>query len=258
MIDTHSHVLPGLDDGSPDLATSVRMAAEAAAVGTRTVVCTPHLRELDTSFVERARQEIQSFRGALNEAGIDLVLLLGFEVGFDVVASAGRNELESLVIEGSGVGLLIEVPHWGWPIYAFETIFRLRMEGFIPILAHPERNDRIQRSPALLTKCLEAGAVAQGTAASLNGDFGRASKRAFYRQLLRGEMSLVASDAHAHRRSSWTLAPAVASLQERVAEPDVDTLVRVNPGLVLSGVRPTAVQPVEARPSWQRKIGMRL
>lgn len=258
MIDTHSHVLPGLDDGSPDLATSVSMAAEAAAVGTRTVVCTPHLRELDTSFVERARQEIQSFRGALNEAGIDLVLLLGFEVGFDVVASAGRSELESLVIEGSGAALLIEVPHWGWPIYAFETVFRLRMEGFLPVLAHPERNDRIQRSPALLTKCLEAGAVAQGTAASLNGDFGRASKQAFYSLLLRGEMSLVASDAHAHRRSSWTLAPAVASLGERVAERDLDTLVRVNPGLVLSGMRPAAVQPVEARLSWRRRIGMRL
>jgi protein-tyrosine phosphatase len=234
------------------------MAAEAAAVGTRTVVCTPHLRELDTRFVERARHEIQSLRGTLTEASINLELLLGFEVGFDVVASAGRSELESLVIEGSGAALLIEVPHWGWPIYAFETVFRLRMEGFLPVLAHPERNDRIQRSPALLAKCLEAGAVAQGTAASLNGDFGRASKQAFYRHLLRGEMSLVASDAHAHRRSSWTLAPAVASLRERVAERDLDTLVRANPGLVLSGVRPAAVQPVEERLSWRKRIGMRL
>ncbi len=257
MIDTHSHLLPGLDDGSPDVATSLRMAAEAAAVGTSAVVCTPHLRELDTSFVQRAEEEIQALRAAVTDAGIELRLLLGFEVGFDLVATAGRNELEPLTIEGSAGALLIEVPHWGWPVYAIETVFRLRMEGLLPVLAHPERNDRIQRSPALLTKCLEAGAVAQGTAASLNGDFGRAGKQAFYRQLLRGEMSLIASDAHAHRRSSWTLAPAIAILRERIAMEDLDTLARVNPGLVLAGERPMAVMPLEKRASWRRRMGMR-
>ncbi len=256
MIDTHSHLLPGLDDGSPDVATSLRMAAEAAAVGTSAVVCTPHLRELKTSFVERAGEAIRSFRLALTEAGISLNLLLGFEVGFDVVATTGRSELEPLTIENSGGALLIEIPHWGWPVYALETVFRLRVEGLLPVLAHPERNDRIQRSPGLLTKCLEAGAVAQGTAASLNGDFGRTSKQAFYRQLLRGEMSLIASDAHSHRRSSWTLAPAVATLRERIAADDLDMLVRVNPGIVLSGDRPVAVTPSDRRPSWRRRMGM--
>jgi protein-tyrosine phosphatase len=258
MIDTHSHLLPGVDDGSPDLATSLRMAAEAAAVGTTVVVCTPHLRELDLAFVERAREEIGSLRNALVEAGIGLDLLLGFEVGLDVVATAGSSELEPLLIEGSAGALLIEVPHWGWPIYALETVFRLRTEGLLPVLAHPERNDRIQRSPELLTKCLEAGAVAQGTAASLNGDFGRASKQAFYRQLSRGEMSLIASDAHAHRRSSWTLAPVAAALRGRIPADDLDMLVRVNPGIVLSGGRPVAVTPSERRPSWRRRMGMGL
>jgi len=255
MIDTHSHLLPGVDDGSPDLATSLRMAAEAAEVGTTVVVCTPHLRELDLAFVERAREEIESLRTALMEAGIGLDLLLGFEVGLDVVATAGRNELETLTIEGSAGALLIEVPHWGWPVYALEAVFRLRMEGLLPVLAHPERNDRIQRSPELLTKCLEAGAVAQGTAASLNGDFGRASKQAFYRQLFRGEMSLLASDAHAHRRSSWTLASAAATLRDRIPADDLDMLVRVNPGIVLSGGRPVAVMPSERR-SWRKRMRM--
>lgn len=256
MIDTHSHLLPGLDDGSPDLATSLSMAAEAAAVGTSVIACTPHLRELDPPFVDRAREGIESLRTSLTEAGIAVDLLLGFEVGLDVVATTGRNELEPLAIEGSGGALLIEVPHWGWPVYALETVFRLRTQGLLPVLAHPERNDRIQRSPELLTKCLEAGAVAQGTAASLNGDFGRASKQAFYRQLFRGEMSLLASDAHAHRRSSWTLAPVAASLRDRIPADDLDMLVRVNPGIVLSGGRPVAVMPSARRPSWRKRMGM--
>ncbi len=255
MIDTHSHLLPGLDDGSPNLRTSLQMAAEAAAVGTTTVVCTPHLRELDPSFVDRAREEIHSLRTAVREAGIELDLVLGFEVGLDVVATARTSELEPLTIEGSEGALLVEIPHWGWPVYAVETVFRLRTEGLLPVLAHPERNDRIQRSPDLLTRCLDAGAVAQGTAASLNGDFGRASKQAFYRHLSRGDMSLIASDAHSHRRSSWTLAPVVATLRDRVSAEDMDMLVRVNPDMVLSGGRPATVAPSERRPSWRRRRG---
>jgi protein-tyrosine phosphatase len=234
------------------------MAAEAAAAGTTTIVCTPHLRDYNAAFIERAEGEIRSLRAAISEAGIGLELLLGFEAGFDVVATAGRSELEPLTIEGSGGALLVEVPHWGWPVYALETVFRLRVEGFLPVLAHPERNDRIQRSPGLLAKCLEAGAVTQGTAASLNGDFGRASKQAFYRHLLRGEMSLVASDAHAHRRSSWTLAPAAAILRERISDEDLDMLVRVNPGKVLSGERPVTVTPLERRRSWRSRMRMKL
>ena len=253
MIDTHSHLLPGLDDGSPDLGTSLKMAAEAVAFGTTIVVCTPHLRELDLSFVGRAQEEILSLRTALTGAGIELDLVLGFEVGLDVVATLGRKELEPLVIEGSGGALLIEIPHWGWPVYALETVFRLRTEGLLPVLAHPERNDRIQRAPDLLTKCLDAGAVAQGTAASLNGDFGRASKQAFYRHLSRGDMSLIASDAHSHRRSSWTLAPAVATLRGMVSAEEADMLVRVNPGMVLTGGRPAAVMPSQRRPSWRMR-----
>jgi protein-tyrosine phosphatase len=253
MIDTHSHLLPGLDDGSPDLRTSLKMAAEAMAVGTTIVVCTPHLREFDLSFVGRAQEEIQSLRTAMTEAGIELDLVLGFEVSLDVVATLGKKELEPLVIEGSGGALLIETPHWGWPVYAFETVFRLRTEGLLPVLAHPERNDRIQRTPDLLTKCLDAGAVAQGTAASLNGDFGRASKQALYRHLSRGDMSLIASDAHSHRRSSWTLAPAVAALRGMLSAEEADMLVRVNPGMVLTGGKPAAVMPSQRRPSWRMR-----
>lgn len=253
MIDTHSHLLPGLDDGSPDLRTSLKMAAEAMDVGTTIVVCTPHLRELDLSFVGRAQEEIQSLRTAMTEAGIELDLVLGFEVSLDVVATLGKKELEPLAIEGSGGALLIEVPHWGWPVYAVETVFRLRTEGLLPVLAHPERNDRIQRTPDLLTKCLDAGAVAQGTAASLNGDFGRASKQAFYRHLSRGDMSLIASDAHSHRRSSWTLAPAMGTLRGMLSAEEADMLVRVNPGMVLTGGRPAAVMPSQRRPSWRRR-----
>lgn len=254
MIDTHSHILPGLDDGSPDVRTSLRMAAEAVSAGVSAIVCTPHLTELDAPFADRARTVIEELKSALAAASIDVELLLGFEVDLNVAATAGSEELWPLAIEGSNGAILIETPHWGWPVFARETVFRLRTAGFLPILAHPERNDRIQRSPALLTECLEAGAVVQATAASLDGGFGRSSRQAFHRHLFRGEITLLASDAHSHRRSSWTMAPLMAGLRGQVSEDDLNMLVTVNPTILLSGGKPVTVMPAVGGSSWRTTV----
>ncbi|MFH0917405.1 MAG: CpsB/CapC family capsule biosynthesis tyrosine phosphatase [bacterium] len=251
MIDTHSHILPGLDDGSPDVTTSLRMAAEAVAAGVSTIVCTPHLTDLDVPFTDRARTVIEELRSALAAAGIDVELLLGFEVDLNVAATARSEELWPLAIEGSNGAVIIETPQRGWPVFAREAVFRLRMAGFLPILAHPERNDRIQRSPELLTECLDAGAVAQATAASLNNEFGRSSRQAFHRHLFRGDIALLASDAHSHRHSSWAL---MADLRGQISEDDLNMLVTVNPGIVLSGGRPVTVMPAVAGPSWRKTV----
>jgi protein-tyrosine phosphatase len=241
MIDTHSHMLPGLDDGSPDMSHSLRMAEAAAAAGVTTVVCTPHLRDFDVSLIARAREVLEEFRSELESGGIALKLLLGFEVDVSVAATASDDELRLLTVESSYNLLLVEMPHWGWPMHLLDTIFRLRTTGLTPVLAHPERNDRIQRSPGLLGECLDAGAVAQATAASLDGGFGRASRTAFSRQLSLGHIGVLASDAHAHRHSSWTVASVTASLRRRLSEEDVDLLVRVNPARLLSGEPPLPV-----------------
>lgn len=254
MIDTHSHMLPGLDDGSPDMAHSLQMAEAATAAGVTTVVCTPHVRDFDVSFIGQAREVLEEFRSALESAGIDLNLLLGFEVDISVAATASEDELRLLTVESGHGLLLVEMPHWGWPMHLLDTIFRLRTTGLTPVLAHPERNDRIQRSPGLLGECLDAGAVAQATAASLDGGFGRASRIAFSRQLSLGRISVLASDAHAHRHSSWTVASAAASLRRRMSEKDVDLLVRVNPERLLSGEPPLQVTAARL-PAWRGLAG---
>ena len=241
MIDTHSHILPGVDDGSPDVEHSLRMAEAAAAAGVTTIVCTPHLRDFDVSVVGRVREVFEDFRHALDSAGIELELLLGFEVDLSVAATAADQEIRLLTIEGSRGLLLIEMPHWGWPRHLPDTIFRLQTAGLMPVLAHPERNDRIQRSPRLLQECVDAGAFAQATAASLDGSFGRASRNAFTRHLQAGHFSVLASDAHAHRHASWTMASVVASLRRRMSDEDIDLLVRVNPRRLLSGQLPLRV-----------------
>ncbi len=248
MIDTHSHLLPGLDDGSPDVASSLRMAAAAAAAGVTTVVCTPHLREFDASFLAHAQEVLIEFRRSLSEAGVALRLLMGFEVDVSVLASVSDEQMRLLTVEGSDGLVLVEVPHWGWPVRFLGTIFHLRTAGFTPLLAHPERNDRIQRDPGLLKDCIAAGAVAQATAASLNGGFGRAGTAAFVRHLTAGYVGVLASDAHFHRRASWSVATVVESLGRRLSENEIDILVRTNPERLLRGESPLPVTSHAAHP----------
>lgn len=235
MIDTHSHLLPGVDHGCPDMATSIRMAREAAASGIRTVFCTPHLQEWVPEDMEHAREVVAQVRAELAKESIELDLLLGFEVDLAVAATRPVEELQALTVEGSNGAIVLEMPYEGWPRFLEETIFRLTTWGFQPILAHPERNDRLQKAPELLEGCLNAGAVAQATAASLTGEFGRGPGRAFAKLLSQGAIALLASDAHSYRTDSWTLAPVLERLRGTISEEDVALLVNENPRRLLAG-----------------------
>jgi protein-tyrosine phosphatase len=235
LIDTHSHLLPGVDHGCPDLETSLRMANAAAESGIDTVICTPHLTELVPGHLEHARQVADQVRVGLEKARIDLRVLLGFEVDLGVAAGCSLEELRPLTVASSKGAIVLEMPYEGWPRFLEETIFRLTTWGLTPVLAHPERNDRIQQTPELLAGCLRAGAVAQATAASLSGEFGRGPERAFRKLLSQGSVALLASDAHAYRTDDWTLTPCLESLRGAVTKETLDLLVEENPKRLLAG-----------------------
>jgi len=247
MIDTHSHLLPGLDHGCPDLQTAVLMAWEAAESGVSTVVCTPHLPEWDEGVVGSAGLILEKVRGEVTAAGIALELRLGFEVDLGVVAGVDMVKLAALTVEGSRGAIILEMPYYGWPPFIREMIFRLSAAGFVPVLAHPERNERVQRSSDLLADCLKAGAVAQATAGSLGGAFGRDAERTFFRLISEGMISLLASDAHSFRREGWTMGPMLRVLQGKVSREDLVVLTDSNPRKLLAGERPAEVNPDTGR-----------
>jgi protein-tyrosine phosphatase len=254
MIDTHSHMLPGIDHGSPGLDTTMRMAREAAARGVDTIVCTPHFYDFDARLRARAQEVLEEVRAELQKAEIPLRLLLGFEVDITVVATVDDDTLRTLTIEGSARSLLIEMPYSGWPPFLEEVVFRLSASGFLPILAHPERNERVQRSPDVLAACLDAGAIIQGTAGSLSSMFRKQSLKTFHELLGRGWFTLLASDAHHQPEYTWTVVPLLADLGKRVSPGARELLTQVNPTLVIEGKRPLPV-PAE-RTSRGRRFGV--
>ena len=161
MIDLHTHILPGLDDGSPDLETSVLMAAVAAESGVTHLVATPHSNQRG-AFENYASPALQvrfdCLCTAVNEAGIPLELSLGMEIfgTGDVLQLLHDGRLLTL---GGGRYLLIEFGFHEDPLRIERLLDALLADGYWPVVAHPERYYGLQRMPGawdyLAERCSE-------------------------------------------------------------------------------------------------------
>ena len=215
MIDLHTHVLPGLDDGVRSLEEAFELAREAVAAGTTAMAATPHVRDDYPTTPEQMESAVAALRGQLAAAGISLELLHGAEVSIDRAGTLDRDTLRRLSIAQRDRHLLVEFPYAGWPITLEAVVERLRELGLTPILAHPERNPQVQERPERLEAAVAAGALVQLTAASVLGQLGRTTRRTSERLLRLDLVHLLASDSHGPG-GRGTLAAAAAELGDSV------------------------------------------
>lgn len=199
MIDLHSHLLPGVDDGAQTLDESLALARLAVEDGIRISVLTPHVHP---GRYENVRSDLlprlASFQEALTAAGISLQLRLGGEVrlGIESLELLLDGEVPFLgEVDGYRV-MLLEFPHQMIPVGSQQFIEKLRQLKVRPLLAHPERNKAIMAQPERLAGLLEAGCWLQLTAGSIAGRFGDASRLVAKRILENGWAHVIATDAH--------------------------------------------------------------
>ncbi len=198
MIDLHSHILPGIDDGSPSMKESVNMCRIAFEDGIRTVVATPHYKP---GFIENSRNKIlravKELNGEISKKGIDLEILPGCEA----LAFPELPELikagEIVTLNNSGKYLLLELPCQGVEVDSIkELIFKLEVINVIPIIAHPERYVFVQKEPEIMREFVNLGALGQITSSSLCSGRGSSSGKTAGYFLERGLAHIIASDAH--------------------------------------------------------------
>jgi protein-tyrosine phosphatase len=233
VIDIHTHLLPGVDDGSDSVELSATVLRRFADDGVERLVCTPHLKASEASRV-RPGEYAEVFERLQAAAPRSPRLALGWEIMLDV---PGADLTAAHLALGGSRAVLVEFGRTGVPARAADELYRLRMSGVVPVLAHPERYwgctvEQVRRWRA-------AGAVIQTDALML---LGAGPMAAMAKAMLEeGLVDCIASDNHGDSRS---LRAARDWLCEIGAEEQANLLTRSNADRVLSDLAPIPVAPI--------------
>lgn len=242
MIDIHTHILPGIDDGARDMAESVAMARMASADGVRTMVATPHHYPLGTeSPLARGRR----LRDAVvAQSGVDLDILVGQEMAAEPTLPELVGDGLFLPIEGTRY-VLVEPPFEGWPAWVDDVLDRLQAGGFRPILAHPERNSTVQREPDVLMRLVRRGVLCQVNTGSVLGDYGKGAQASGIVLLKRQFVHILASDAHsADGARQPNLSAGLTAVGEVVGAARARAMVTTVPQAIIEGRDVEAAAPL--------------
>ena len=236
MIDLHSHILPGVDDGARTMADAVEMARIAVAAGTKTIVATPHM--LHPQFHvsgDVARTKVLELRASLAAARVDLEVVLAGEIHWavDIPARLESGELIPLCAERKYI--LFELPSSHVPTHFREVCWQFHLAGIYPVLAHPERNVEFCEHPDRLEPYHDAGVLVQVTAMSLTGDFGRRARKTSERWVEQGIVDLIASDGHSCRSRPPVMDKAAKIVRKLGGATAEDWLTREAPRRILAG-----------------------
>jgi protein-tyrosine phosphatase len=216
LIDIHSHILSGLDDGAQSLADSISMARAAVEDGINEVIATPH--HGNGRYHNEASAVISAVEGLnlqLEAQQIPLKVWPGSEI------RVYKNLIHDLQL-GNTLSLqqsrytLIEFPSDRIPQQIDEYLHELNIIGKIAIIAHPERNQEIMRNPEKLFDLINLGAMSQITAGSINGSFGSKLQSLVYRLCEDNLVHIIASDAHNLTNRPFGLASAYQTLDSKL------------------------------------------
>lgn len=258
MIDLHTHILPGVDDGADTEDESVEFVRMALRDGVRTIVATPHCNEGSYfNQLSDIQAGVRRLQQRLIREDLELELVPGAEVHLcpDLVERVRDGRAPTL--GNNGKTLLLELSLTQYPVELANLIFQLKLAGLEILLAHPERIRYFQEDRKRYEDVVRIGAYGQITAGSILGTFGKRA-RAYSEELLReGLIHVVASDAHSLRGRPPVLTPAIEQMIPLVGEQRARSMADGIPRALVAGKTPD-VPPVDGAPARHRSFLSRL
>jgi len=236
MIDIHSHILPGLDDGSKNMAETLGMVRQLYEAGFKTLIATPHVIEGRT-FLSAAEilATTKQVRKSVAEAGIPVEILPGAEHYIFPELAKWARDGKLMTLGNTGKYLLVEFPMLEIPHYTDQVFFELQVLGITPVLAHPERNKGLADEPKRILEWAKKGVLFQLNIRSLSGHYGPQARQ-LAEILLRSDLiHFVGSDTHRVSRSEVTYPEGLQSIQGIVGEARCRELTLGNPHMLLEG-----------------------
>ena len=196
IIDMHSHILNGVDDGPKTIEESMVLLEQAVKEGITDIIATSHAyhQQFHTS-VDEINKQVNFLNGECKKIGIPINIFTGQEIRINDQTAQHLISGEALALANSKY-VLIELPSQGIPAFTTHIIQQIMNQNKIPIIAHPERNRAIVEKPSRLAKLIQNGALAQVTAGSLSGHFGKTIQRTAVQLLEANLVHVYGSDVH--------------------------------------------------------------
>ncbi len=237
MIDLHSHILPGIDDGARSLDIALGMANQAVECGITHVVCTPHIHKgyFDNS-LSSIRLSFKQFEQEVLKANIPLTLSFAAEVRVNeqIPIWARQGELPFLGTYDNKHVLLLEMPHSHIPQGIDALVKWLSQQGIQALIAHPERNRELLSEPHKFEWLQKTGCLFQLTAGALTGRFGDKVEKFAHFLMQEKAFDVVASDSHDLTRRPNDMSEAFAIVEKFDSDLAINTFKRV-PQTIVSG-----------------------
>ncbi|MDO4977724.1 MAG: hypothetical protein Q4E53_10745 [Eubacteriales bacterium] len=251
MVDIHTHILPGIDDGARNWDDSYRMAAMAADTGVDTIVCTHHsnIPNLYLNYNNRYLDDLfEEFAERLRRGGFPLRIVRGMEIFStpDVIEKIMDGAL--LPINGSSY-YLIEFNFQESIRFMEYVLYELLRLGKRPIIAHPERYFNVQDQPDVLYHWMKRGVLSQINKGSILGRFGEDVQYTAQEFLNHNLITCIASDAHRPNSRTTEMGEISHFLRTRYSEKLAHKLLDGNPRKIIRGIsiRPEDLKPFEVR-----------
>jgi len=244
VIDLHSHILPGIDDGAPDIETSLAMARMAVDQGIKVMAATPHFMPgVYDNESNDVRHRVKHLQTALQNAGIPLDIVTGCDAHIRPDFGACLHDGRILTINDSRY-VLFEPPHISMPQRMDELMFNVLASGFVPILTHPERLRWIEQNYAMMVKLADQGVLMQITCGSLTGNFGQRAQYWAKRMMADGRVHILATDTHDTRKRPPTMLKAFEIAVAELGLDEAKNLVLIRPAMILDNEPANQLPPV--------------
>lgn len=247
MIDIHSHLVYGVDDGSKSMEDTRRMLKEAKNAGFTDVICTPHYME---DYYEVPCNEISERISNMRDLakGIDIKIHQGNEIyaNENIIEYIKSDQATSL---NDSKYVLIEFPMQNEPINMDQVIYLLLQAGKVPIVAHPERYSYVRENPNMLLEYIEQGVLFQTNYGSVIGMYGNEIKETAKRLLTHNMIHFLGSDNHRINTVYKHIPEALKTLEKWIGEDKIIELTTDNPSYILNDEELEIDDPIELKKS---------
>lgn len=254
MIDIHNHIIPGVDDGPKIIEDSLQIARLSADDGVTVIFATPHVISLsDAKRMGDIQNKLSDLQSAVTDNNMDLRLVSGAEVypSSDMVQWLDNGY--QLTLGPDSRYILLDSPLAQIPMGLHNLIFELQTRRYIPVIAHPERVEPVQKNPQLMEELVNKGVLLQVNSSSILGKQGEDAEKTAKLLLKHRWVHFIASDAHSPRHRRPLMLAAAESLTDILDQTAIKELVEVNGYKVLNS-EPVPTNPLPYVPEKKKSF----